>query len=372
MLAILGAALFCCGCTSSGSEVSPVGDQADLTITDATGRTVTVPENVETVICSGPGCLRYLTYMQAEDRIIGVDDIEKKDRSRDGRPYALANPQFKDYPLIGEFRGFDDPEKILALQPQVIFKTYGTRGYDPDELQEKTGIPVVVLNYGDLGVHRSDFFNSMTLMGQVLGKEERAQEVIDFFETEIADLDKRTSDIPEDKVPTIYIGGLAHSGSHGFDYTEVTYPPFLFLNTRNVAWDETKGAEEQIKGGNAIAKEKILEWNPEIIFVDLSTLACDEKNSALSQLRTDASYRELSAVKSGEVYGVLPYNWYSQNHGSILADAYYIGSVLYPEKFSDISADKKADEIYTFLVGEPVFDKINTEYDNLGFTKLEV
>lgn len=42
---------------------------------------------------------------------------------------------------------------ILTLdpQPQVIFKTYAGMGHDPEELQAKTGLPVVVLDSGDLG-----------------------------------------------------------------------------------------------------------------------------------------------------------------------------------------------------------------------------
>ena len=78
-------------------------------ITDALGRRVPVPEKVERVICSGSGCLRLLTYLQAQDKIVGVDDIEKRRRRLDARPYALANPQFKTYPIFGEFRGHDNP-----------------------------------------------------------------------------------------------------------------------------------------------------------------------------------------------------------------------------------------------------------------------
>ena len=41
--------------------------------------------------------------------VVGVDSLEKKKNEIEGRPYVLANPQLKDYPLIGEARGKDDP-----------------------------------------------------------------------------------------------------------------------------------------------------------------------------------------------------------------------------------------------------------------------
>jgi iron complex transport system substrate-binding protein len=112
-------------------------------ITDSAGRQVEIPQIVDHVICSGPGALRLLTYLESQDKIVAVDDMEKQRPQFDARPYALANPQFKDYPIFGEFRGHDHPERILTLDPlpQVIFKTYSTVGHDPLELSKKNRYP---------------------------------------------------------------------------------------------------------------------------------------------------------------------------------------------------------------------------------------
>lgn len=88
------------------------------TITDAMARTVTIPDAVERVICSGPGCLRLLSYLQGQQLVVAVDDIEAKRNEFDARPYALANPQFKTMPVFGQFRGQDNPELILTLEPR--------------------------------------------------------------------------------------------------------------------------------------------------------------------------------------------------------------------------------------------------------------
>ena len=63
------------------------------------------------------------------------------------------------------------------------------------------------------------------------------------------------------------------------------------------------------------------------------------------------------------IHTVLPYNFYSRNYGSILADAFYIGKVLYPDKFKDIDPQNKADEIFTFLLGKPVYQIMAKSYD---------
>ncbi len=342
------------------------------TVTDALGRVHELPGDISRVICSGSGCLRLLTYLQAQDLAVAVDDIESKRNRFDSRPYALANPQFKTMPIFGQFRGQDNPELILTLdpQPQVIFKTYATMGHDPVELQNKTGIPVIVLDAGDLGGRRDAFYATLRLMGRIVGKEERAKSLVAYFDAAIADLARRTADIPESERPTAYIGGVAYKGPHGFQSTEPTYPPFLFVQARNMAHEE--GGAGRDLSNTDVAKEKIVAWNPDHLFLDLSTLQMGEEAGGLHELRTDPAYATLAAVREGRVHGVLPYNWYSQNFESILANAYFVGKILYPERFADIDPKAKADEIYSFVVGKPVFNEMNQTFSELAFIPVPV
>lgn len=352
--------------------VAVPGWTAARTITDGIGRPIEISSKIDRLIASGSGALRLITYLQAQNRIVAVDDMEKERPQFDARPYALANPQFKSYPLFGEFRGHDNPELILTLdpQPQVIIKTFAVTGYDPVELQQKTGIPVVVVKYGDLERYRSDLYQALRTCGAVLGKENRAKEVISYLDRSIADLEQRTRDIAPGNRPSCFVGGVAHRGPHGFQSTEPGYPPFNFVGARNLTYDPLlKG---KIPQHSNIAKEKIVEWDPDILFVDLSTLQMDANLGALYELKNDPAYRSLTAVKTGRVYGLLPYNWYTQNFGSILANAYFIGKVLYPDRFADIDAAVKADEIYTFLVGKPVFRQMDAAFGSYAFKPLSV
>ncbi len=147
------------------------------TITDGYGRAVTIPAKVERVICSGPGCLRLLVYLQAQGMAVAADDIESRRNAFDARPYALAHPELRTLPVFGQFRGSDNPERILTLSPapQVILKTSPEMGVSPQDLERKTGIPVVALNYGDLGKKRPDFYASLRIMAQVVHRQERAE-----------------------------------------------------------------------------------------------------------------------------------------------------------------------------------------------------
>lgn len=337
-------------------------------VVDSTGRTVKVPDRVTRVICSGAGSLRLLTYLGAQDKVVAVDDMETRRQQFDARPYAMANPRFKTLPVFGEFRGFDRPEQILALDPQpdVILKAVVTgTGIDPVDLEKKTGIPVVTLDFGDLGQKRDRLYHALRIMAEVVDRKARAEEVISFFDKRIADLRRRSEAGNAGPPPTVYVGGIAYKGPHGFQATEPTYPPFDFVGLRNVA-NSGDGMAKDLSHSD-VAKEMIVKWNPDFLFLDLSTLQLGETGGGLFELKTDPSYRSLTAVKEGRVYGLLPYNWYSQNFGSILANAYFIGKLVRPAGFADVDPAAEADAIYGFLVGKPVFGQLDASFGKMVY-----
>jgi len=359
------------GCGNGGRSETTAADST-ITVVDGLGRSVTVPYDPEHVICSGPGCLRLLVYLQAQDRAVAVDDMEGRRSTFEARPYFLANPWLAELPVFGEFRGHDNPELILALdpQPQVIFKTFPLMGTDPVELEEMTGIPVVVLEYGVMWPDRADFDRSLRTMALIVDRGERAEEVIAFIDSTISDLARRTEGIPADSQRSCFIGGIAYRGPHGFQSTEPGYPPFIFAGAHNIAMPEnTEGLSLEHAD---IAKEQILAWDPDVVFIDGSTLQADPGANAIQQITEDPAYSSLSAVRNGELYCLLPYNWYTWNCGSILADAYYIGKVLYPESFQDVDPAAKAEEIYRFLVGAGVFTQLKESFGGLVFERIEL
>jgi len=136
------------------------------------------------------------------------------------------------------------------------------------------------------------------------------------------------------------------------------FPPLIAVNAKNVVDVLNK------PGRVFIDKEKLLDWDPDIIFIDEFGLAFVKNDYD----KNPDFYNSLSAFKNGNVYGILPINHYGTNIGTALANAYYIGKVLYPDRFSDIDPEKKADEIFEFLVGKPVYEEMKEKWG--GFTSL--
>jgi iron complex transport system substrate-binding protein len=90
----------------------------------------------------------------------------------------------------------------------------------------------------------------------------------------------------------------------------------------------------------------------------------------ISELQNDPSYQELTAVRTGEVYAVNPHTSMGTNHETSMANAYYIGTILYPGRFADIDPAAKADEIYTFIDGAPVYEQLKANMNGLSYQRL--
>jgi iron complex transport system substrate-binding protein len=70
------------------------------------------------------------------------------------------------------------------------------------------------------------------------------------------------------------------------------------------------------------------------------------------------------------MYGFLPYNYHTTNVDTAIADAYYMGTEIFPSAFEGVDPVARADEIYTFLVGRPMYGRMATDFG--GFKKLDL
>ena len=360
------AVLISAGCVTTDS---PGDSEGMVTITDAFGREVSIPENPEKIAVVGSGSMRYFVYLGIDlDDVCAVDyqDSKLNIETVNVRPYALANPEILEIPEVGAAKGVVDNEKLLMSGADILFMggASSSNAEVANEIQEKTGIPVVMFYTGNYVTDAEKIQDTLLMLGDILDKEQRAKDLIAYFDAVEADLKKRVAGLSAEE--TVYVGGVSYNGVHGLDGTDPTYYPFAVLNIKNAAAEVTSVSQT---GYAQISKEKLLEWDPDFILVDLSTLTAAE-GGALVELKNDPSYRELTAVKNSMVYTVNPHTSMNVNHETTLANAYFIGKLLYPEQFEDIDPVKKADEIYTFVVGEPVFDLLSANVEGLSYQRV--
>lgn len=343
---VLALGLCACGNSSAPAEsAAPAESEAPADapaadtriIVDAKGREVEIPETVESIICVGVGALRYTCYVQGQELVVGVEEYEKEGGM--DRMYNYVNYDlFKDLPAIG---GNGEPweEEIIKLNPQVIVMSFSSKA-DPDELQAKTGIPVVSIPGSDTTLD-DNAFETIRILGELYGKEERAEELTAYLHSIEDDLSQRTAGVPDEDKPSAYVCGVSFKGIHGFEGTEANYGPFVLINAKNLA-DES---------GQALAYdvdlEQVLTWDPDVIFVDYNGLGLINEDYAAHP----DYYNSLTAVKEGKVYAQVSFRSYASNLDTALVDAYYAASILYPEQFADVDIEAKIGEIFETILG---------------------
>ncbi len=329
-----------------------------IDVTDLAGRAVNVPVNPKRIVCVCSGCLRLICYLGAQDRVVGVEAFEN--RKKLGRPYRYANPDLVKLPIIGpggpqSINKEPDLEAMLKVKPEVIFITYIDKA-KAEALQKKLGIPVVVLTYGRFATFDPVVFESLRLAGKILGKQERAEQIMKFVEDAKKDLARRVGSVEDSVKPRVYVGAVGYKGAQGIVSTEPLYLPLDWVKGNNLA-KKLSGTEHVF-----IDNEKLLSWNPDLIFIDGMGLGVVEREYAKNRRFLEG----LKAFQDRKVFLLFPFNWYVTNIGTTIVDAYAVGKVLYPKQFTDIEIPAKADEVYRFFVGKPVYAEMERDFGKLG------
>lgn len=350
LLLILGILLSLCACgaanqpaptaaaeTTAKPTEEPAAEPETRIVVDGLGREIEVPAKVETIVTLG-NASRMATYLGLADKMITVTSGDNNDSVV--MAYGYYNHDiWADLPVCSSGGyGEINPEVIIEASPDVILCTF-----EEDivaNIEEQLGRKVVAAPQGTL--FAEDYEHALRVFGEACGVSDRAETVIAFIQECLADLDSRTSSIADDNKPTALCAAATFRGGHGIAGVYANNAVFATVNAKDVTVgyiDAQKGVE--------VDKEQVLEWNPDLIVLDASNLGLVENEYA----EDPAFFESLNAVKNGELY-----QWpnSTSNYTNVeipLVNAYYIGSVMFPEAFADVDFETKAEEIFRFFLG---------------------
>lgn len=349
------AALASCGANN------PTSTDAGLKeITDANGRKVNVnPGSYRKIVCIGAGALRMYSYVGENAWLAGVEDIDNTDAEGrpamfDGvaRPYFIANQAaYKGLPSCGKggpAAQAAEAEKILACRPDLVISEYEDVE-KANALQAQLGIPVITLKYGSKGVFDPAVKTSLKLIGEVLGKDEKALSLTNYIDAATTDLSNRTKDLSSDK--KAYICGLGNWGTTNHLMTAKNFEPFNIAHINNIA-DELLDNP----GIQAIQEEALVAAyrNIDVMFIDAAAV----KNIRPLYAENPNMFDNCKAVENGEVYLQMAYNAYYTNLEINLANTYFAAKTFYPEAFADVDMKTKLNDITNAFLGKQLADDI--------------
>jgi len=335
-------------CSNDNTEASSAETPSDTrVITDALGREVEIPAQVDSIIALGSGAPRLAAYLDVVDMMVGAEEYNTEDVVvlRDYNPVHIDT--FRTLPIVGPGGGSGDnngfPEEIILIAPDVIIAGFDWEA--ADELQAQTNIPVVSIRHST-GLANESFYAALRVFAEVVGAEERCEALLSYIDEAKADLELRTANIPDNEKSSVYAGAVTWNGRRGFSGTYSNFGPLAAVNALNVADDA------DIDGFFEADLEKIVVWDPDVIFLDPGNM--DLVNS--EHASNPDYFASLRAVRDGRVYTMPAFNFAGTNITYALINAYYAGTVLFPEEFADVDIEDKAGEILETFLGKNTFE----------------
>ncbi|MDR2486243.1 MAG: ABC transporter substrate-binding protein, partial [Treponema sp.] len=297
MALVLSLSLAACSKKNAQSAVSVTETRV---VTDVWERKVEIPQTVKTIICLGSGAPRMAAYLEVMDMLVGNEEHDAKELTvlRDYNPVYYE--ALKKLPVAGAGGGSGQnngyPEEIISIAPDVILAGFAREA--ADELQAQTGIPVVSVRYTSNGLANDTFYAAMRVFAEAAGAQERCERVLSFIDECKKDLGGRTSGIPNSEKLRAYSGAVTFSGRHGFGGTYSNFGPFTVTNALNVA---DKATEE---GYYEAALEKIIDWDPDVIFLDPGNMNLVNEDYA----KNPGYFKSVRAVQEGQVFTMPSFN----------------------------------------------------------------
>ena len=262
----------------------------------------------------------------AGDCVVGVDIYTSQD--------SVYWPRFGEEETFGKDEY--DYEKIIALDPQVLVVPKNGVIEESIEKLEPFGIQVVVIT----GWDNADVPKQIRLCGELFGREEEAEELVQFYQEPVNYISRQLEQVKERK--TVY-------WEYGGDYTT------CIPGTSNDGWHNMiqMAGGENIFGdaslaGKDIDPEQILEADPDLIVKiyagevvgnsGVFTAPPQEEFAGKAQIMlARPGWKDLTAVKEGNFY--LNTAFMSGGLGKMVGAA-YMAKWLYPELMTDLDPDQ--------------------------------
>ena len=307
-----------------------------MTFTDDTGRQIEVEVPVKRAVVSNRYGVEFVRAIAGMDPIVGVDGYLLKDTGVETFwPTLTADMVTHDNQRTLHY------ETIVEKQADVVILPRNGAYQEAIEKLEPFGIPVLVITAWDVLKH----VDNITMLGQLFGEPERAEELNEFYLSYIDLLKDRLEGV---EPRTVYFEEvqdyrtcLVGSGWH--DMIETGGGVNLFGDIQIGDQPQSRGTVHKFE----IDPEEIIERNPDII-VKLQPRSYpphskEESAKVLQELIERPGFSEITAVKEGRVYLI---NYYIAGGCSKITGALQIAKWLYPEQFADIDPGQEAMKVW--------------------------
>ena len=296
-----------------------LGRESELTIVDGFDRIVTVSMPVERIVITHYMDASIIKALEAEDKVVGVASAVTE--------HETLLPELSQLPSIGSTWS-PDAEKVIALEPDLVI-ALGTAAKPLAEQLEPVGIPLIGIYCIDLSVYEE----VVKKRAYLLGKKDKADEYIDWYQGYLDIIDERVEGLSEEDKPRV----LFIAGGPGRWYV---------LGSDLVAYHLLF----EMAGGISISKEVpgicievdpewVIDQNPEMVLLRTgypqAGYDADDPSEMIAtrdEFMSRPGVEVMDAVKEGEVYVTT----YDVMDNALFVGFAYCAKWFHPELFEDL------------------------------------
>lgn len=340
---------------TAGGHESDKLTTAGQKVTDAAGREVTVPENLNggIVTVGGSGPLRFLSCFDVFDKVIEVDKGDVTD-PRNGRGYSYAFP----YNTFSEDKYHPDGaidsqtvEKIAGKKPSLVVlqkSIYDGQKDLCDTLAKATTV-VVIPAQSMTVMWNSDYkladwyVECINLLGKMLGQEDKAAKHISGVNALISDI---RSYVRPGNTSFTYVAGVTIMGSNAWTTTFPSYLPLNLVGCNN-AYTGTATTPKVDLDNEAITK-----MNIDRVIIDPSSSDKIKEKSSQGVLKWIYGINNDDNRNNDiQLFVTLPIVWDSINYDCVLAGSYYLCHLMFGT-LTVKQVEDKINNVFTTYYGD--------------------
>jgi iron complex transport system substrate-binding protein len=293
------------GISSVTAETGNGIAQAEIKVTDGTGKDVTLAGPAKKVIVFVPSALEIINGLDAMDRVIGVDSWSAENKE----------PLAEGFESFGDFNSLN-MEKIAATGPDIIIGLVGWAEADIQKLND-LGIKVYIVDANTV----DEVYTEIANMGKILGLDDAALKMHVELKRQVDEIISKVPNIEQSQKPKVFY--------------EVWNEPLMSAgkNTFISELIEMSGgvnivAADGLEGWPEYSLEKLIQNNPDIMIAPTSL--SPDAASILSESR----FSKIAAITNNKVY-IVPDNPVSRPSQNIIKGLMMIAQAIHPEVFGE-------------------------------------
>jgi iron complex transport system substrate-binding protein len=309
-------------------------EPAAITITDALGRTVTLPCAPQRIALAGRGLIivtdAVYLFPAASSRVV---TLGKNTQGKDFVP--VIDPNYESKVKLEVEVG---PEQVAAARPDLVL----LKSYMAEKLGkplEGLGIPVIYLDFETPEQYQRD----LRVLGQVFQDQARAQQLVAFFHERSERVTKALANLKEDQKPRVLL--MYYTDRDGAVAFNVPPLPWMQTLMTQMAGGRPVWQDAQLgQGWSKVNFEQIAVWDPDQIYLIAYFNNVDD---VVKGLKADPQWQALRAVKQGKLYG-FPGDYYSwdQPDPRWILGLTWLAAKIHPERFAGLDMQQETRTFY--------------------------